>query len=401
MKFSYSMLISIGNVVAGLMSLFAVIVTARYVGPDIFGFCSILIILLTLCMGFVDFGACAWAARELAAKKISVLTFKSIMQTKTRMNLVWLISIPFFFLLVETQFKWACMLFAYPFLWNGFNYSQQFLVSTNQIKKSISLILIERMSWLTIIPLSALDVEKSLAFSLPILLGLTIHNIIGNKLISSHKDTKIFFKKYTSAGLFRESRHFGFMSISGYMTNLDGFIVASIGSLTESANYVLAQRFKNPLTLVFSAFATRVKPIAAKRDFDLVKAAVKVEAKFLTLGFLANLIISILAYFYSEKILGASFEGINLLMFFGSLTAIPVGILLILTNILSYFGAEKFVARGTVVYVSLMFLNIGIFTHFYGSLGAVISVFMISLTYTFCCAVVLVKHVKKFEYQVN
>jgi hypothetical protein len=90
------------------------------------------------------------------------------------------------------------------------------------------------------------------------------------------------------------------------MTNLDGIIVASVGSLTESANYVLAQRFRNPLTLVFSAFATRVKPIAAKRDFGLVKDAVKDDAKFLTFGFLANVIISILAYFYSEMVLGAS-----------------------------------------------------------------------------------------------
>jgi O-antigen/teichoic acid export membrane protein len=399
MKLSDSLLIVIGNVAAGLMSLFAVVITARYVGPDIFGFCSILIILLTFCMGFADFGACAWAARELAAQKISALTFKSIMQTKTRLNLVWLISIPIFFVTVEAQFKWACMLFAYPFLWNRFNYNQQFLVATNQVKKSVSLIIVERMSWLTIIPLSALDVEKSLAFSVPILLGLAIHNFMGNKEFSNYKDSKIFSKKYTSVGLFRESRHFGLISISGSMTNLDGFIVASIGSLTESANYVLAQRLRNPLTIVFSAFATRVKPIAAKRDFKLVKAAVKGEAKFLTYGVLTNLIISILAYFYSDMVLGASFEGINLLMFFGTLTAIPVGILLILTNILSCFGAERFVARGTVVYVVLLFLVIGVFTHFYGSLGAVISVFMISLTYTFCCAAVLNNQTKRLEYQ--
>jgi len=399
MKLSDSLLIVIGNVAAGLMSLFAVVITARYVGPDIFGFCSILIIILTFCMGFTDFGACAWAARELAAQKISALTFKSIMQTKTRLNLVWLISIPIFFLTVEAQFKWACMLFAYPFLWNRFNYNQQFLVATNQIKKSVSLIIVERMSWLTIIPLSALDVEKSLAFSVPILLGLAIHNFMGNKEFSNYKDSKIFSKKYTSVGLFRESRHFGLISISGSMTNLDGFIVASIGSLTESANYVLAQRLRNPLTIVFSAFATRVKPIAAKRDFKLVKAAVKGEAKFLTYGVLTNLIISILAYFYSDMVLGASFEGINLLMFFGTLTAIPVGILLILTNILSCFGAERFVARGTVVYVVLLFLVIGVSTHFYGSLGAVISVFMISLTYTFCCAAVLNNQTKRLEYQ--
>jgi O-antigen/teichoic acid export membrane protein len=291
------------------------------------------------------------------------------------------------------------MLLAYPFLWNGFNYVQQFLVATNQIKKSISFMLLERMSWLTIIPLSALGVEKSFAFSAPLLLGLAIHNFMGSKLLSSHQDSKVFYKKYSSVGLFRESKNFGFISISGNMTNLDGIIVASVGSLTESANYVLAQRFRNPLTLVFSAFATRVKPIAAKRDFGLVKDAVKDDAKFLTFGFLANVIISILAYFYSEMVLGASFKGINLLMFFGTLTAIPVGILLILTNILSYFGAEKFVARGTVAYVVLLLSMIGIFTHFYGSLGAVISVFMISLTYALCCAVVLIKQSKRLEYQ--
>jgi O-antigen/teichoic acid export membrane protein len=86
-------------------------------------------------------------------------------------------------------------------------------------------------------------------------------------------------------------------------------------------------------------------------------------------------------------------------MFFGTLTAIPVGILLILTNILSGFGAEKFVARGTLVYVVLLFLMIGVFTHFYGSLGAVISVFMISVAYTFCCAVALINQSKRLEYQ--
>ena len=97
-------------------------------------------------------------------------------------------------------------------------------------------------------------------------------------------------------------------------------------------------------------------------------------------------------------VLGASFKGIDLLMFFGTLTSIPVGILLILTNILSYFGAEKFVARGTLVYMILLLLMIGIFTHFYGSLGAVISAFIISLTYTFCCAIVLIKQIKKDHY---
>ena len=121
MKFSDSKLILIGQVVAGLASLSAVIITARYVGPEIFGFCSVLITLLILCMVITDFGACSWAARELAAQKMSIFTFKNVMYAKTRLNLFWLMSIPIFVLLVDSQFRWACMLFVYPFLWNRFS----------------------------------------------------------------------------------------------------------------------------------------------------------------------------------------------------------------------------------------------------------------------------------------
>jgi O-antigen/teichoic acid export membrane protein len=401
MKFSDSTFILVGRVVAGLASLSAVIITARYVGPEIFGFCSVLIISLIFCMGIIDFGACAWAARELAAQKMSILTFKNVMYTKTRMNLFWLVLIPIFVLLVDSQFTWACILFAYPFLWNRFNYIQQFLVANNQEKKSVKLIIFERMSWFMIIPLDALNVEKNLAFGSPILLGLALHNLLGIKDLSVEKDREIYVKEYTFVELFSESRQFGLTSISSSMINLDGFIVASIGSLTDSANYVLAQRFRNPLALVFSSFSTTVKPIAAKRDFNLIKIAVRDNLKFLAFGLVANLIFSILTYFYSDMFLGASFKGINLLMFFGTLTSIPVGILLILGNILSYFGAEKFVARATMVYVVLLLIMIGIFTHFYGSLGAVISVFIISLAYTFCSAIMLIKLIKTDENSQN
>jgi|LakMenEpi03Aug12_release.lakeMendotaPanAssembly.Ray.scaffolds.fasta_scaffold90981_3 O-antigen/teichoic acid export membrane protein len=401
MKFSDSTFILMGRVVAGLASISAVIITARYVGPEIFGFCSVLMTLLILCMGITDFGACSWAARELAAQKMSILTFKNVMYTKTRINLFWLMLIPIFVLLVDSKFTWACMLFVYPFLWNRFNYIQQYLVATNQIKKSVKLIIFERMTWFTIIPLDALNVEKNLAFGAPILLGIALHNLLGIKELSVDKDRAIYIKKYTFVELFRESRQFGFTSISSSMTNFDGFIVANIGSLTDSANYVLAQRFRNPLTIVFSSFATAVKPIAAKRDYNLIKIAVRDNLKFLAFGLLANLTFSILTYFFSEMVLGTSFDGVNLLMFFGTLTSIPVGILLILVNILNHFGAEKFVARATMVYTVLLLLMIGVFTHFYGSLGAVISVFMISLTYTFCCAMLLIKLIKTDEYSQN
>jgi O-antigen/teichoic acid export membrane protein len=176
---------------------------------------------------------------------------------------------------------------------------------------------------------------------------------------------------------------------------LDGIIVATFSSIADSANYILAQRFRNPLTLIYSAFATKVKPIAAKREFVLIKALVKDEAILLSCGLLANLIISVIAYFYSELILGDAYEGVNLLMFFGTLTAIPVGAILISTNILSNFGAEKFVAQGNVVYLISLFSIIGIFSYHFGSLGAVISSFLISLTYALCCFITVIKQDKK------
>ena len=79
MKIGGSKQIFFGQLLASLFSLIAVAITAKYVGPEIFAFCSIAVTIQILFMSLVDFGACSWAARELASNNISDKIFIDIM----------------------------------------------------------------------------------------------------------------------------------------------------------------------------------------------------------------------------------------------------------------------------------------------------------------------------------
>lgn len=381
MKRSESKLILFGQVTAGLMSLVAVTITAKYVGPEVFGFCSVVILLLIMGMTMVDFGACAWASRGLATQAFSVATYRHVMKSKTKINLIFVLLTPGFIFFSPNNYKWSFILFVYPALWNRFYFIQQFLITTNKVKESVFLIILERTCWLLVLPMSLLGVEKVLAFSIPILFGLFLHGIFGSRLLLMQENNELPDCKFNQLELFKESGHFGIISLSGAMSNLDGFLVATVSSITESANYILAQRFRNPLTIVFTSVATRIRPIAAKRDLNLIRSVFREDANLLRFGFSVNLIIAILSYFYSEYVFGTSFEGIGWVMFFGTLTSIPLGVVFLSTNLLSAIGHERFVSRANTIYAGSTLSGAVITAHYFGSLGAVVTVFFIVLIY--------------------
>lgn len=381
MKSNDSKLILFGQVASGLMSFVSVTLTAKYVGAEVFGFCSVVVLLLIVGMALADFGACAWVGRELASKSISIATYRHVMKSKTQINLIFLPLAPGIFFFAPENFRLTSILVIYPVLWNRFNFVQQFLIATNKIKESVCLIILERSCWLLIIPLSLLKIEKTLAYSIPILFGLFLQGIFGNRLLSSQESNEIPDRKLNQLKLFQQSRYFGVTSLSGVISNLDALLVATVSSFTESANYILAQRFRNPLTIGFSSVATRIRPIAAKRNLQLIRRAFREDANLLKLSFLINILFSILLFFNSEFFLGTSFKGIGLILFFGSLTAIPLGVVSLSTSILNGIGYERYVSRANNIYLGFMLLGVGITAHYFGSFGAAIYVFLLVLIY--------------------
>lgn len=379
MKLSDTKLLMSGQIVSGILSIISVVLTARYTGPEIFGYCSVLVLILIVMMSFTDFGACSWASRELAAQTISVATYKSIMKSKSQLNLVWILFAPALFYLTPDKHKWAFVLLLYPLFLSRLNFIQLFLITFGQIKISVFLTVSERACWLTVIPLIYFQIDNSLVYALPLVLGLFVHNIVGSKFLESANSISGESVVFSQKEIAKKSRHFGVTGISGFLSNLDGFLVASLSSLSDSATYVLSQRFKSPLAVIFNSIAIRIKPLAAKKNLQLLKELYESDAKIIYLACVGMIFFSICISTFSTEIFGSSYTDLTWVIFFGTLSSIPFGVSLIFTNLLSGLGSEKFVARLHVFCLLVLLVGVGTCAHLFGSMAAVLVSFAVSV----------------------
>ena len=379
MKIGDSKQIFFSQLLSSFFSLISVALTAKYVGPEIFAFCSIAVIIQIVYMSLVDFGACSWAARELAANNISDKIFIDVMNTKARVNMLPLFMTPLIYYLLPEKFSWVALLCFYPLLWNYYNFIQQFLIIKGHLDKSVLLVIIERFCWFMIIPLQSIDADRSFSFVFPIISGLMLHAVIGRYFLKKIVDISVSKAIMKNKQIFRESRHFGMISFYAVLSNLDGLVVAYFTDLSNSGSYIMAQRFRTPLTLIFQSFATRIKPIAAKRKSTLIMEAIRTDIRFLALGVVGNVCFSIILFLGSDKFLGSSFENIGLIVFIGTLTSIPLGITLIASSILSSLHFEKLMALIHGYYAFFLIVGVSSFAYFLGALGAVFWVFMQAL----------------------
>jgi O-antigen/teichoic acid export membrane protein len=374
-KIGGSKQIFLGQLLASLFSLIAVAITAKYVGPEIFAFCSIAVTIQILYMSLVDFGACSWAARELASNNISDKIFIDVMNAKARLNMLPTFISPLIYNLLPEKYSWVALLCFYPLLWNYYNFIQQFLIVKGHFDKSIRLVIIERFCWFMIVPLQSLDADLSFSFVFPIISGLLVHGVIGRtylKKIGDISDSKVVMRNIE---IFRESRHFGFISFYAVFSRFDGMVVAYFTDLSNSGSYIMAHRFRTPLTLIFQSFSTRIKPIAAKKDPKLIKDAFSTDISFIVFGIVGNVFFSILLFLGSDQFLGSSFENVGLIVFIGTLTSIPLGITLVASSILSAMHFEKLMALIHGYYAFFLIGGVSIFAYFHGALGAVFWVF--------------------------
>jgi len=381
MRSGGSKLVLVGQVIAGLMSFLALAITANYVGAKTFGFCSICILVLNIAIALMDFGACSWASREYAAQSISLGTFKNIMWSKTKLNLFFVLFIPVFFIEPLWEYRFVFLLLLYPALWNRSNYIQQFLLARNMLSESVLLVLVDRTCWLLIIPFSVMNLDEILAFALPIIVGLTLQSILFNRILGREKLAEGESLHFKQLALFGYSRHFGAISITSVISNFDGILVATFSSIVESSNFLLAQRFRNPLTIVFSSIAMRLRPIAARKNIKSIKTALVYDAKLMLVSVISTLGIAFFLLEYSEKFLGQEFKDSGVILFFGVIGSIPLGVLILASSLLSSMGSEKFVAKVNSTYTILILPGVAFGTYLNGSLGAVAWVLIQSIFY--------------------
>lgn len=363
-------MIFVSQVIAGVISLGSVILTARSIGPEVFGFCTIAISLHILFMSFSDFGACSWAARELASNAISIHDYFNVMKAKAKLTSFPILLSPIAFILLPNEYAWVTSLCVYPLLWNNFNFIQQFLIAKNYFYQAAKLMIVERLFWLLIVPFSAMHLDKVLRFTLPILIGLFVHALMGNLFLRSKGYVSATHRSRGQVHIFRESRHFGLTSLFGVVNSLDGFVVAFLAGIADSASYLLSQRFRNPLMLVFNSFSVRVRSLAATKDIIKLKKTFRQEAYFLAVGCGINLLFGLTVFIYHEEIFGPEFKNLGIVMLLGALTSTWMGLMLICSTVLSGLGFEQSVSKINGFFSLILFIGVVFGAYLDGSVGA-------------------------------
>jgi O-antigen/teichoic acid export membrane protein len=216
-----------------------------------------------------------------------------------------------------------------------------------------------------------------LAFAVPVLVGLILQNILGQVLARQRilKEGSTVF--YSTRELFFYSKHFGRISATGVLSNFDGVLLSWITSIGDSSGYLLSQRFRNPLTIVFTSIGMRLRSIAASRNRDRIIQALQFDARMLTFGSIFNVVTAFIFLFFSQKFFGEDFKSVNVFLFWGALSSIPLGILLLSSTLLSSLGFEKYTARVNLSYSVSSLFGVCVGALFFGSLGAILTVFIV------------------------
>jgi O-antigen/teichoic acid export membrane protein len=225
---------------------------------------------------------------------------------------------------------------------------------------------------MAIIPLQMINADKILSFCLPLVTGLILHNFLANKVLKGDSDPSTLQSKLNHMQIWKSSVQFGSISITSAFGNLDGLLVAIVSSASNSGSYILSQRFRNPLTIVFNSVSMRVRTIAAKGDFVQIRRALREDFTLLRLGAIINILVSIFLFMHANEIFGANFSDINIVVCLGTLSSIPLGVILIANTILSSIGDEVLVSRLSLIFLGLLFISVTVFSISSGAVGAVI-----------------------------
>lgn len=370
--------ILIGQVISAALSFVAIAILARYCGPSIFGYCTIAILILSVVLDLIDFGGVSWSARELAAGRISTNQYLQVARSSFRnINLI-LILLPIWLINSPVDGKIVVLLSLYPALWNQTNYIQQFLVVKNEVNFAIKLQVSERITWLTAIPMSLQGCNRYATFVLPILLGLMLHVGIGSLKLKKINAIKAE-NKIARVTVYKKSFHFGITSIFSDIGNLDTFLIAKFVSLSESGSYALVTRLRNPLTLIFQAISIKQRPVLARKIKHEIHETLIEDSKLYFVGITCILGVALGFLLFANAIFGNQYKNLNLIMFVGIISQIPVGISIVLTNILNSIGAEKFVSITTFIAIPLTLFIVAFMGLEFGIISVCWTVLVINL----------------------
>jgi O-antigen/teichoic acid export membrane protein len=387
-----------GQVLNSTLALVGILLSARYCGPSIFGLFSAIVIAATILIILLDFGACNWASRQLLIGSITPNNYFKIMRSKAL--LAFFLALPFSgILMIKTQSAWATLLgLLFPVGGTVALYFQSYLLLLPKNHfKLIKLQVSERLFWLCVIPLSYFQVEREAIFVIPLILG-QISNLMLGPTLAKTSWKEIFSNHYLrQRQIFKNSSYFGGNSILTNISIADTLLVTLLIGGNAATGYVLAQRFRNPLTLGFHAFFARVRPSVATRNLQNIYLTLKKESYLIFLNCIGVFLFAFIFANYTSEIFGPEYRGIEPTLILCFASALLSGANHNLLGIMDVMLIEKWKLSFLLTAIPLQLISIstGAMTH--GAIGAAVLLLVSSLFITFFATIKVVKIFKEIS----
>lgn len=374
----------IAQIFSGAVSLVVLIFSARVAGSSAVGTAAIAIVVSGVVIDILDYGACSYYSTKLASGETSKDIYWHVSRQKQSLILFASIAILLPTLLVTRDF--SLMYFVvYPLLWLRMNYFQQYFFALRRFKQAITAIYLEKSAYISIIPMYLLGGNGIAIVVGPILIGLGVHSIVstlytrGERARSSRSQNA--FSEIRD--LFQRSRYFGRSSVITDVANLDTPLIAILLSVSDAGTYSLFQKFRGPLITGFQSFSNSFKPCVARGNKKEIKKLLGSEKWLLILNACGILIFAGFFLKYSQTFLGNTFKDANLILCFGSLSALPTALSFLCSTYLTSSGLEKLNARILILFVPILLIAIAVTAHVSGLIQTTITILVINIL--LCC----------------
>ena len=377
-RFSEGTALLIGRILVGLCSGVSLIITARYVGSEIFARFGVIMIFLNILMDILDFGSGSMSSRQLASKQITASQFFCRMKVKSLFLFFVITSaIPLFLVLSISKIE-IFFLITYSILWIQVNYIQSYLLVVEKYLYSFLLLLLERCLWLSVILFAFFQISKEASFVIPLILGLLCHVLFGYKILKiphhSRSELLLVFKEFYS------SRSYAMGSITTDFATFDSNLVVYATNAASGGSYVLGQRFKNQLIMGYVAFATRIRNSFAMRDRSELVAVLEKEKHLVYLNTLGILFLLPISFNYADNVFGPSYPNINLILTLIFANTILSGLTFILFEILTFAGFVRELASQFLPLIPLQLIVIFFSASKFGVIGATFALLITSFS---------------------
>jgi O-antigen/teichoic acid export membrane protein len=374
----------IAQIFSGVVSLVVLIFSARVAGSSAVGTTAIAIVLSGVVVDILDYGSCSYHSTKLASGEISKDFYWQVSRLKQSLILLASIAILVPAILV-TQDSSLMYFVVYPLLWLRMNYFQQYFFSSRRFNQAVTAIYLEKVSYVSVIPMYLLGANGVAMVIGPVLIGLGVHSIVGTFYTRGER-TKTSTSQYAFSQIrnsFQNSKYFGRSSVITDVANLDTPLIAILLSVSDSGTYSLFQKFRGPLITGFQSFSNSFKPIVARGNKREIRDLLVSEKWLLILNFCGILFSAGFFLKYSQSFLGDTFKDANLILCIGSLSALPTALSFLCSTYLSSSGLEKINARILTLFVPVLLIAIAVTAHLSGLIQTTITILVINIL--LCC----------------